>query len=63
MLSITMHLSSIYFLLFTGDTLGKLIVNIEDVDFLEVERIQKEGALIETSMRKTSCEGVRVRLF
>ena len=63
MLSITMHLSSIYFLLFTGDTLGKLIVNIEDVDFLEVERIQKEGALIETIMRKTSCEGVRVRLF
>ena len=37
-------------------------MDVEDVDSLGVELIQKEGTLVETVIRETGCEGVRVSL-
>ena len=41
---------------------GELVVDVKDVDSLGVELIQKEGTLVETVIRETGCEGVRVSL-
>ena len=41
---------------------GELVVDVKDVDSLGVEFIQKDGTLVETVIRETGCEGVRVSL-
>ena len=40
---------------------SKLVVDLEQVDSLGVELIEKEGTLLETLVRETGCEGVLVR--
>ena len=40
--------------------LGKLVVNIEDLDALDVNALEKEATIIETFVRETDCDGVTV---
>ena len=43
-----------------NEAYGKMVVNIEDLNTVSSDDIEKEATLVETFQRETDCEGVMV---
>ena len=51
------------FLSLARDVRAKLVVDIDDLDSVDANIIEKEATLVETVTKETDCEGVTVIIF